>query len=739
MKTIRLFFLFSTSLFLIFNLGCSLELDSKSVSRNSGFETRDLIKYVDESIGTEVGKCSYGVSIPFGSIRPCPHNFDRRNGYNLQKDISGFTLINTGSVYKYSCLQISPQIGLDCWDDNNGPTSHDSGKMNEICQPDYYTVDLTKYNIKTEFTSSHFSSIFRITYPETNDENASLVIYPSYSLFSESNFSTLNYNPSTNQITGYIYVDDGWYYSKGKVYYAIELSKPAKDFGLYKNHEKEFVENSDTISGEGVGCFFKFDTKEDEQIFLKAAISTRSVENAQKYLQEEIPGWDFDQVRSEATSTWNKALSSILIDDETISDDEKTIFYTALYHSLISPKNRTGDCPWNYDGPYFDDHLCVWDTFRSEFPLLTLIQESTVRENIKSFCEIFSHYGYAYDAFLVGAGDMIQGGDNVDVLIADAYSKGMEGIDWEEAYKVLKGHATESGRSPHYLKDDQGWVPINTLTKMSLGSVSKSLEFSYNDYCASVVAGGLGYTEDSVRFAKRSSNWQSLWDKSVTSEGFSGFVQAKDTTGKFVFLDPATNPKGSFSLHFYEGDSWTYSFFAPHQMSKLIDIMGGKDAFIKRLDYYVDNRIEIYNEPCFMTPFLFAYGLRSDLSSKYGRKVSQNFTRQNYPGDEDSGAMSSWFIFSRLGFFPVAGQDLYLVNGPRYKKVTIQMENGKKLIINGDGASDTNLYVQSASINGEDLSTAWFKHTDIKDGAELNFNMSDQPGKWGETTPPPSY
>jgi putative alpha-1,2-mannosidase len=273
---------------------------------------------------------------------------------------------------------------------------------------------------------------------------------------------------------------------------------------------------------------------------------------------------------------------------------------------------------------------------------------------------------------------------------------------------------------------------------MSHASASKTLEFAYNDYCASVVAGGSGFHEDKQRYITRSGKWAELWDTSVESEGFKGFIQAKDSAGRFVAIDPNMPGTNPFSLFFYEGDSWTYSFYAPHQMPRLIEMHGGKDTFVRRLEYYVTNRIEISNEPCFLTPFLFHYCGHPDLTSFHARQTAAHFTRQNYPGDEDSGAMSSWFIFSRLGFFPVAGQDLYLLFGPRYRKVTIQMENGKEIVIYGKNSSESNVYVASAILNGKALKKSWLRHGDIRNGCTLKFSMSPSASEWGKKDTPPS-
>lgn len=740
---IKRFFISFTSLYRVAGLflifaGCTGKISSHTL------EVRDLLGYVDLRLGADpgIGNCTTGVSLPFGFVRPCPHTPDAPTGYHIHKNITGFTVVNAGNVYKYGNLLVSPQTGLDCIDDK-GVTNHDSPKANEVLQPEYYAVDLTRFGIKSEMTTERNSAIFRFTYPETREDSASIVIYPSHIILPQasggkSTFSAINYDPEKGIITGYLVNNDWWYYSRGmKTYFAIRWNKPVTGFGMFSDNGHKITDGVNKIEGDGVGCYLKFNTRKDEQIMLKVTVSQRSVENALKYMELEMPDWNFERVRQNASEKWNKALSSILIDDETITNEEKSLFYTCLYRCFVNPKNKTGDCPWNYDGPFYDDHLAFWDTYRTLFPLLTLLKESVVRDNILSFNEVFRHHGYAYDALIGGVGDMVQGGDNVDVFVAEAFAKEIAGIDWDEAYAMTKGHATMTGRSPLYRENDRGWVPYNSLPLMSRGSVSKTLEFAYNDYCVSYLARGLGYQDDQLRFQKRSGKWTTLWDYTVENEGFKGFIQAKDSAGRFVAIDPNT-PSDPFSLFFYEGDSWTYSFYAPHQIPRLIEMIGGEEAFIKRLEYYVANRIEIYNEPCFLTPFLFNYVRRPDLTSFYARKTASSFTLQNYPGEEDSGAMSSWFVFSRLGLFPVAGQDLYLLFGPHYRKVTIQMENGKKIVMNGKNASEDNIYVMSAKLNGKALKEAYLRHADLKNGASITFNMSPDATDWGTKSTPPS-
>jgi predicted alpha-1,2-mannosidase len=691
-------------------------------------------------------------------------------GYSSQGTIDGFTQINAGTQNEGSSLLISPQIGLDCWDafagglgmpsagmpSEHGGTGHDSDKSDEVVRPDYYAVTLDRFGIRVQVTATEHVAIYRFTYPQSDHPQASVVIYPSHAQRRPAPvFASVRFNPALGVLTGRLDAESVILPRVRKYYYAACFSAKTRSFGVFDNELRQIKEGESELAKAGAGFFARFDMPETRTVYVKVAISTKSGAKAAEFLKSEIPDWDFDRVQSGAAETWNAALSSILIDDPEISDDEKTIFYTALYHVLLSPQNRTGDCPWDYNGPYYDEEHCVWDTFRTKFPLLTLIRQGAVRDNVRSYCEVFRHFGYAADALFGGQEDFAQGGDDVDVLVADAYAKGVPGIDWTASYNLLKGHATMSGRSALYRADDRGWVPYGTLPLFQLGNVfleppnvvqlsggadSKTLEFAYNDFCLARVAEGMGHDEDARRFLTRSGQWVNLWNSQAGSDGFHGFIQSKDIDGDWVPFDPAkTNT--SMSPDLYEGSSWTYSYFVPHQMSKLIALMGGKENFIQRLHHYIARRLEMYNEPCFLAPYLFNYVSRPDLTSAAIRRINTAyFSRAGYPGDDDSGAMSSWLIFSKLGVFPVAGQDVYLLFGPRYQKVTIQMENGKRIVIYGKGASQEAAFVKSAMNNGVALDRAWIRHGDLRGGAVLDFTMSPTPTAWTwDAAAPPSY
>lgn len=258
-------------------------------------------------------------------------------------------------------------------------------------------------------------------------------------------------------------------------------------------------------------------------------------------------------------------------------------------------------------------------------------------------------------------------------------------------------------------------------------SSSMTLEYAYNDFCIAQVAKGLGKTKDQKQYLLRSRNWLKLWNPELESKGFKGFIAPKTASGDFVDFDPVKD-WGPWGDYFYEGNTWTYSYFMPHNFKKLIEISGGKLAFTQKLESAIKNDlIAFYNEPAFLISQAFHYAGRSDLASFNIRKLMKDrFSEQGYPENDDSGSMSSWYIFSAMGIFPNAGQDLYYLNGPIFKQVKIHLANGKTIDIVAKDASEKNIYVKSVVINGKLWDKFWFNHKEIQNGARIIFNMTDQ-------------
>jgi predicted alpha-1,2-mannosidase len=414
------------------------------------------------------------------------------------------------------------------------------------------------------------------------------------------------------------------------------------------------------------------------------------------------------------------------------------------------PRDRTGDSPkWETAEPYWDDHYAGWDTWRTVFPLLALIQPDKVAGNIRSFADRFRHNGFVSDTFVAGNDMRLQqGGDNVDNIIADGFAKGVPGVDWSAAYAVMQHNADEErlgfigfGNGPPPDNDltrsykRNGWIPAEA--KMSC---SYTLEYALNDACAARVASGLGRGADAEAYARRARSWESLWNPGSESDGFSGWISPRRADGTWQADDPK-KAHGSWEDVFYEGNGWTYSFLVPQDFAALIERMGGRERFVARLDHGAANGLIDYsNEPGFLALRAFHYALRPDRCSYWVRDVmTRRYSLNGYPGNEDSGAMGSWYVFSALGFFPNAGQDVYLINGPLFPKATLTLGNGNTFVIEGVNAAAANPFVQTCELNGAPLQNAWLSHAEIAGGGTLHCVMGPVASRFGQDgAPPPS-
>ncbi|MES2393817.1 MAG: glycoside hydrolase family 92 protein, partial [Acidobacteriota bacterium] len=488
---------------------------------------------------------------------------------------------------------------------------------------------------------------------------------------------------------------------------------------------------------------FNLSTIAGQVVQAKVAISFVSVEQAKRTMEEETPGWEFGVVKRKATAAWDQALSVMQVKGATA--EQRRVFYTALYHTMLMPSDRTGENPlWVSSEPYYDDFQAIWDTFRSSGPLLTLIAPDRQRDMLRALIDIYRHTGYMPDARVGNDNGRTQGGSNANVLIADAFVKGMKGIDYETAFAAMKKDAEvppsdlqKEGRGGLKDYNERGYV---TLADQRSGS--RTVEYSYDDFAIAEVACGLGHKDQAKVFAQRSGNWQNLWDKDLVNDGFKGFLRPRKADGSWA--DPYLTVRGTWPDFFYEGDLWTYSLYAPHDVRKLIELSGGDAEFVRRLDnLFLRGHFDVTNEPGFLLPVLYNWAGRPDHTAEVVTAyLDKYFTgrRSGIPGNDDSGAMSSWFLFNSMGFYPDAGQDFYLVGTPSYPEVDLKLGGGKVLRVIADhlDAEHLNRYVQSATLNGKPLTASWFRHSEISDGGTLRFEMGSAPTEWGKGNPPPS-
>ena len=705
---------------------------------------KDLVDYVDNFIGVRDvnSSCVIGPQLPNAGINPSPHTPGGNNKYDMDcyvidQPIRGFGQLQvSGSGWgKYGQIFLSPQVGLAV-----GEEEHDSPKQNETATPYEYGVTLSRYGIKVGVSPAQHSAIYRFTFPKS--DSAHILLDVSHQLGDIATGMGTKFvhfidgevaftNDKKDELTGYGHYTGGFSDGSYKIYFSAKVSKKSSEVGTWLNGQifngqtsQKSLEKMDRI-----GAFMRFETAEKEEVFMKIAISFKSEQQAKYWLDAEIPEWDYNKVKQNARTVWNQELGKIKVEGGT--DSEKRIFYTAHYHASFMPRNKTNDTPiFDKDVPVWDDHLAVWDTWRTLYPLKVLTNPEMVAGTINSFIARYNLNGKVKDAY-VALNDMgaEQGGNNIDNIIADAYSKGVQGVDWNQAYKVMKHNADNERNGISYGKPDSsrmykelGWIPAGKM------SCSVSLEYSYNDFCAALMAKDLGTEADYNKYLDRSSQWINLWNPEAESDGFKGFIVPKILNGGFLPID-IKKSWGSWKDYFYEGSSWTYSYYLPHQFERLVEISGGKEQFAKKLQYAFENNLIDYgNEPAFLAVQAFHYADRSDLSSFYIRKLMKDrFSEKGCIENEDSGAMSSWYMFASMGFFPNAGQNIYYLTGPSFKKVTLELSNGKQLVITAPEASPENIYIQSVSINGKKWNNPWFTHDDIKNGGTIQFVMGGQP------------
>jgi predicted alpha-1,2-mannosidase len=735
-------------------------------------------QHVDPFIGTDgSGHVFPGASLPFGMVKLGPDMGENNSnsGYVADGDINGFSHVHvsgTGGGAKYGNILAMPFTGTY----QRGAVS--SPGEEESAAPGHYSVNLSRYDIGAELTATRRVGYHRYTFPESDE--ARILIDAGHFLSSSAPWNEDQKLVgseievvSDRVVQGYSRVRGGW--NKGgayTVYFYAKLSAPVDTFSTWKAGNTSMGTRRRVDTRKSAGAVLHFQTNEGEQIGMKVGISFVSTSKARQNLASKGSKKSFEEVRTAATKTWRRQLAKIGI--ETESSAYKEMFYTALYHSMLMPTDRTGENPeWTSEAPYYDDYYAIWDTFRTLNPLLTLISPSREVEIVQSLIDIYEHDRYLPDARSGNANGRTQGGSNADVVIADAHAKGLESIDYETA---LQGMLKNAEQPPGGDQQKHGRGGLSDYKELGYVSTdyeragTRTMEYAYNDFAIAETARRMGRDSLHHRYIERSHNWKNLWNPSIESAGATGFIWPRKANGSWV-EDFSTLRPGSWPDFFYESHSWEYSLYVPHDVAGLIEKSGGREAFIERLntmflstpseemavsdeDEPVDympgeegakGTVDFYynptNEPGFLSPALYIWAGRPDLSNDRVRSIINEHYgtgRDGLPGNDDSGAISSWMLFHMMGFFPIAGQDLYVITAPHLPKVTVNLENGRRFVVEARGLSEENQYVTSATLNGEPLDRAWFRHTSIKDGGRLVLEMGPEPSGWGTENPPPS-
>jgi predicted alpha-1,2-mannosidase len=713
------------------------------------------IDEVDPFLGVDGGGNTVpGAKLPFGFANPSPDTRkDNTAGYISSEPIIGFSqthVSGTGGGGKYGNFRITPQTGALELHDLASP------KADESASPGYYTVRLTRHGVKAELTATRLTAVHRYTFPATQQARL---------LLDAASFTT-NGNPggqlpfdSTVRITAPDRADGstnlirGWNPSAYTLHFAVEFSRPFKTSGSWSGNRVQPGQALANSGRDGSGAWFEFDTTADPLVELRIGLSFISPAKARENLERQTKGKDFEQIRNLAEAEWAEVLGKIQVEGG--SPAERAIFHSSLYRSHYMPHDLTGENAWwKSDEPHYEDFYCLWDTFRCLHPLLTVIQPDRQRDMVRSLIDTYRHTGWLPDARIAGANGLVQGGSNADVVVADALLKGLTGIDYETAFEaMLKNGEVDSPRSLFEGREVSAYIQRGYMALDQTRSASRTMEYAYNDFCIALVARKLGHKDVAERYFKRSHHWQNLWDEETQS------IRPRHPDGRWMEdysptteYSLATKRFSWWAAPYYEGTGYQFSTFVPHEPEALIAKLGGKQPFLDWLDVFFrlkpapagyDSK-GLYthvNEPDLLAPYLYLHAGKPERTQRIVRDIlakQYSHARDGLPGNDDSGTMSSWYVWNSIGLYPNAGQPYYYLVSPIFRSARIDVGGGKSFTIDAPAASPENAYIRAATLNGKPLDRAWITHEELAGGGKLVIELVSKPSTWGEDKAPPS-
>ncbi|MEO6590413.1 MAG: GH92 family glycosyl hydrolase [Pyrinomonadaceae bacterium] len=751
----------------------------------------NYIQYVNPLIGTQkMGHTYPGATLPFGAVQLSPdtdeqpHNIGGKYNKDAYKYCAGYqyddaTIVGFSHTHfsgtghsDLGDFLIMPTVGelnleTGTKDDPKSGFRSRFSHETEVAEPNYYKVLLEDDNILAEMTTSERVGFHQYTFPESDNAHIILDLIHGIYNYDDKNVWTFVRVENDHTIVGYRQTN-GWARTR-TVYFAMEFSKPFKNYG-FKNYEKQDykgfwrkfdqTKNFPEAAGKQIRAYFDFDTKKDEKIQIKFALSPVSTDGAMNNLKTETPDWNFEKAKKDGQDLWNKELGKIDVTAD--NKDDLINFYTAMYHTFLSPtiymdvdgkykgldqnvhqntsprvskSGKESEIPINYTT------FSLWDTYRALHPFFNIIQPRRNREMINS---MLAHYDQSVHKMLpvwshyANENWCMIGYHSVSV-IADAIVTGnIEGIDANHALDAM----AQTARTKYYDGLDSYIKFGYVVDDGNSSSVSKTLEYAYDDYAIAQAAKKLNRQDIYDEFIRRSVNWKNVYDSSV------GFTRPKMADGKFVEkFDPLkTEGEG-----FIEGNAWNYSLYVPHNPSEMIKMMGGKTKFAAHLDELFTMNLpdEFFatteditregiiggyihgNEPSHHVAYLYNW---TDAPWKTQERVRMILKNQYHAspdglgGNDDCGQMSAWFLFSSLGFYPVApASGQYQLGSPAIKTAVLKLENGTTLSIKAKNQGDKNVYVERVELNGKEIKQKYITYSEIMNGGKLIFTMSDKP------------
>ena len=710
----------------------------------------DFTAYVDPYIGSgEHGHVFVGANVPFGAVQVGPQNifkgWDWCSGYHYSDSIIiGFShthLSGTGCSDLGDIL-LMPYTGevrtaRGEQDNIEGAASSYYKHANEAVAPGYYSL-LMDNGVKAELTATERVALHRYTYPSGSEHRLLINL--------KEGIGDKAYDTYLKKIDEYTI--EGYRFSKGwsprhKVFFTLKCDQPIESLAVFNDDE---AAGNDELTGESVKGVITF--KGDAPTALvKVAISSVSCENALANLRTELSHWDFDEVRNEAIDKWNDQLSCISID--TKDERAKKIFYTAMYHAFIAPTlycDANGDFRGHDDKVYTNNTwknystFSLWDTYRAAHPLFTYTEPERVNDMVKSFIAFYEQNGrLPVWNFYGSETDMMIGYHAVPVIV-DAYLKGIGNFDAEKALNACVATANLDNYRGIGLYKKLGYIPYNVTDHYNAEnwSLSKTLEYAFDDYCIAEMAKKMGKQDIAETFYKRSQNYKNVYNPATS------FMQPRDDKGTFIKDFKADD----YTPHICESNGWQYFWSVQHDVDGLINLVGGKNRFAEKLDsmftYHpaADAELPLFstgmigqyahgNEPSHHVIYLFNSIGFSDRTQYYVAKV-MNELYKNEPaglcGNEDCGQMSAWYVFSAMGFYPVnpvSGK--YEIGTPLFPEMQLHLANGKIFTVLAPNVNKKNIYIQSIKVNGQPYDKTYLTHEQIMGGATVEFEMGETP------------
>lgn len=703
-----------------------------------------LTDFVNPFIGTDGPGNTYpGATVPFGMVQLSPDigipGWDRIAGYYYKDSIiSGFSHMHlsgtgAGDLYDILVMPTNSRFNERIKENNYRPFSYFSHD-NESASPGYYSVELLNFGIKVELSATRRTGIQKYTFPK--DSLSQIHIDLGYALNWDSATETHLKVVDKNTIEGFR-KSTGWAKDQ-RVYFVMKLSKPIETYELFE--DDRLVETAST--GKNTKIVLNYETNEGEEIIVKTGLSSANIEGAYKSITMEAPTFNFEEYKNNAQKSWNNELQKIII--KTSDKEKEKIFYTMLYQSMLAP-TLLSDHNGNYKGANnkimnaegFDryDTFSLWDTYRAAHPLYTIIHPNRVSDMVNSMLAHYKETGLLPVWSMQGNETNMMIGYHAVPVITDAFFKGISGFDIKLAYEACKASGMDDARQLDMYKN-LGYVPIDEHAEN--WSVSKTLEYAYDDWCIAQFAKGIGNSEDYNYFLKRSENWRNVYDSIST------FMRPKLKNGSFI---ANFSPK-EYSPYFCESNAWQYFWSVPQNIEGLIEVLGGPIKFESKLDKMFtlnplpEDELPIFstgmigqyahgNEPSHHVGYLYNYIQKPWKTQEIIREVLET-QYKNAPdghcGNEDCGQMSSWYIFSALGFYPVnPAQGIYSFGSPLIDHAIIKLNEEDVFEIEVLNNSKNNKYIQAISLNGKKLNRNFIKHSEVTSKGKLVIEMGENP------------